>query len=135
MSMSDVQLTRDGVCRTFGITEEALRALEEAGILAPNAENLFDILDVAAATFRFGMNRAIMADAKLAAVAAALQGVLPALERLSALPHQAGLDGDAHERATAEVAAFISAFAALLTRANEALSSQGQSEPRASRQA
>ncbi len=124
MGISDLHLTRDGVCRTFGLSDEVLRALVEAGILAPNADNLFDMVGVAVATFRFGIDRTKLADAKLAAVAAALQGVLPALERLSALPDRAGLDGETRERAASEVAAFISAFAALLTQANEALSSQ-----------
>ena len=122
MSISELRLTRDGVCHTFKISPEVFEALESAGVLAPEEDGLFDLPNVSGAIFRFGMNRADVADRKLAAVAAALQGVLPALERLSGLADRAGLEGEAAERAMAEVSAFITAFAGLMTEATAVLS-------------
>jgi hypothetical protein len=61
------------------------------------------------------------ADEKLAAVAGALNDALPALQRLSTLPDHAALEGDARERATAELARFFNSFAGLMARATAAL--------------
>jgi hypothetical protein len=82
---------------------------------------------VAAALFSYGIRRAQDADKKLAAVAGALNDALPALERLSTLPDHAKLDGEARERATAELATFFNSFAGLMARATAALQDGGAS--------
>ena len=121
MSIADIRLTREGVCRTFGLSHEALEALEEQGVLAPDADNMFDLAGVAGAVFRFGLNQAAEAEQKLAAVAAALHDVLPALQRLSELPDRAMLDTWARDRVAVELSAFFNAFAELIARGSAAL--------------
>lgn len=120
-SLSGVRLTREGVCRTFGFSQETLRALESEGVLAPDADQTFDLTRAATALARHGMRRAAQAEEKLAAVAAALHDALPALQRLAELPDRAMLDAWAHERAKAELAAFFSAFSELIARGSAAL--------------
>jgi hypothetical protein len=102
MSLSELRLTRDGVCRTFGLTHETLEALESQGVLKPDANHTFDLAGVAAALFHFGINQAAHAEQKLVTVAAAIRDVLPALQRLSELPDRAMLDTWARERRVSE---------------------------------
>ena len=121
MSLLSVRLTREGVCRTFGLSHDMLHALESQGVLTPDADHTFDLTGAATALAHYGLDQAAQAEQKLAAVAAALHGVLPALQRLAELPDRAMLDTWAHERAKAELAAFFSAFAELLARGSAAL--------------
>ena len=121
MSLSHVRLTREGVCRTFGLSHEVLAALERQGVLTPDADHTFDLADAAAAVFRFGMDQAAQAEQKLTAVATALHDVLPALQRLSELPDRAMLDAWARERAAVELSAFFNAFARLIAEGSSAL--------------
>jgi len=121
MSLSDLRLTREGVCRTFGLSHEALHALESQGVLAADADHTFDLAGVAAAVFQFGMIQAAEAEQKLAAVAAAIRDVLPALQRLSELPDHAALDGEVRDRVTVELSAFFTAFSELIARGSAAL--------------
>ena len=121
MSLSDLRLTRDGVCRTFGLSHEALEALESQGVLTPDADHTFDLAGVAASLFHFGLGRAAQAEQKLAAVAAAIRDVLPALQRLSGLPDRAMLDVWARERVAVELSAFFAAFSELMARGSSAL--------------
>ncbi len=75
----------------------------------------------AAALFHFGLNRAAEADRKLAAVGAALQEVLPSLQRLAGLADHLALEGEVRERVTGELSEFFNAFAGLLTQATAVL--------------
>ena len=124
MSISDFRLTRDGVCRTFKMAPETLAHLEEAGVLAPEADGLFDVAGVSAALFHFGTAQADAADRKLAAVAAELQNAMPALERLAGIAERAQLDGEARDRVLAEVSLFFNAFAGLMSRATAVLNGE-----------
>jgi hypothetical protein len=119
--MSDLRLTREGLCRTFQLTPETLAEFERAGILRPGEDNLFDLAQTAGALFGFGMSRAASAERKVGAVALAIQDVMPALQRLANLPDRAGLEGEARQRVTDELSAFFNAFAGLMTRAKDAL--------------
>lgn len=125
MTISDLRLTREGITKTFGLSPETVAQLEEVGVLRPGEDNLFDLAGVAAALFRFGLDRAARADRKVTAVASAIGDVLPALQRLAELAERAGLEGDAKERVTAELSAFFNAFAGLMTRAQSALEGDG----------
>lgn len=125
MTITDLRLTREGVTKTFGLSPETLAQLEEAGILQAGEDNLFELAGVAAALFRFGLDRAARADRKVTAVAEAIGDVLPALQRLAELADRADLQGEARVRATAELSAFFSAFAGLMTRAQAALEGEG----------
>lgn len=125
MTISDYRLTREGVCRTFKLSPEALEQLEQTGVLAPDADNMFDVAGVAAALFHFGMSRAAEADRKLAAVGKALQEVLPALQRLAGLADHLHLEGEAREKVMGELSAFFNAFASLLSQATAVLNEGG----------
>ena len=114
-------MTREGVCKAFGLPPALFEALESAGVLTPAEDGAFELADVAAALFNYGVGRARSADEKLAAVASALNDALPALQRLSALPDHAGLEGEPRERVTAELATFFNVFAGLMARATAAL--------------
>jgi hypothetical protein len=115
------KLTREGVGRAFRLSPELLQALEEAGVLEAGEDGLFDLAVVAASLFNHGMARAKAADEKLAAVAGALNGALPALQRLSRLPDAAELEGEPRQRVMLELSAFFTAFSGLLAQATEAL--------------
>ena len=121
MSLSELRLTREGVCRTFGLTHEELEALESQGVLKPDAHHTFDLAGVAAALFHFGISQAAQAEQKLVTVAAAIRDVLPALQRLSELPDRAMLDTWARERAAVELSAFFEAFSEMMARGSAAL--------------
>jgi len=121
MSLSGVRLTREGVCRTFGLSHAAFEALESQGVLKPDADHTFDLAESAAALVRFGLEQAAEAEQKLAAVADAMREVLPALQRLSELPDRAMLDAWARERVANELSAFFTAFAGMLARGSVAL--------------
>jgi hypothetical protein len=54
------------VCRAFNLRPELLEALERGGVLRPGEDGVFDVADVAAALFNYGINRAKAADEKLA---------------------------------------------------------------------
>ena len=114
-------MTREGVCKAFQLSPDLLSSLEENGVLRPEEDGTFELADVAAGLFNYGVRRARAADEKLAAVAGALNDALPALQRLSTLPDHAALEGDARERATAELARFFNSFAGLMARATAAL--------------
>jgi hypothetical protein len=114
-------MTREGVSKAFGLSPELLEALESGGVLQAGEDGAFELSDVAAALFNYGIERARAADEKLTAVAAALNDALPALQRLSTLPDHAALEGEARERATAELSTFFNAFAGLMSRATAAL--------------
>lgn len=114
-------MTREGVCKAFQLSPELFDSLEAAEVLQPGEDGMFELADVAAALFNYGVRRARAADEKLAAVAGALNDALPALQRLSTLADQAELEGEARERVTGELATFFNAFAGLMTRATAAL--------------
>ena len=121
MSLSELRLTREGVCRTFGLSHEALEALESQGVLTPDVNHTFDLAGVAAALFHFGINEAAHAEQKLVTVATAIRDVLPALQRLSELPDRAMLDTWARERVAVELSAFFAAFSEMMARGSAAL--------------
>ena len=114
-------MTREGVCKAFGLSPELLATLESAEVLRPGEDGAFEFADVAAALFNYGVQRARAADEKLAAVGSALNDALPALQRLSTLADHAALEGEPRERVTAELSTFFNAFAALMARATAAL--------------
>jgi hypothetical protein len=120
-SVAHLKMTREGVCKAFGLSPELFEALESAEVLKPGEDGAFELADVAAALFNYGIQRARAADEKLAAVASALNDALPALQRLSTLPDHAALEGAPRERATAELSTFFNAFAGLMARATAAL--------------
>lgn len=120
-----LKLTREGVCRAFNLRPELLEALERGGVLRPGEDGVFDVADVAAALFNYGINRAKAADEKLAAVAHALNDALPALQRLATLPEAEELTGEAKNKVTVELSTFFSAFSGLLSKATEALKTEG----------
>ncbi len=119
------KLTREGICRAFNLPSQLMEALEKAGVLTAGEDETFDLTDVAAALFTYGMGRARAADEKLAAVANALNETLPALQRLATLPDNAALEGDARERVTVELSTFFNAFSSLLAKATEVLRADG----------
>ena len=115
------RLRRDELEQAFGLATETFGRLESAGALAAGDDSLYDPLAVAAACARYGEQRAEAADRRLAAVAAAISDVKPALERLAGLAGHAELKGADHDRAMVEVSAFFNAFAGAMTRATQAL--------------
>jgi hypothetical protein len=119
-NVTELKMTREGVCKAFGLSPELLEALELSA-LRPGEDGAFELSDVAAALFSYGIQRARAADEKLAAVASALNDALPALQRLSTLPDHAALEGEPRERVTAELSTFFNAFAGLMARATAAL--------------
>ena len=120
----DDRLTRQEACEALGIAPDAFERLESLGILKADPERLYHPLAIAASFVRFGMQRAEAADHKLSEAGTALGDVKPALERLATLPDRAGLSGDTHGRVMAEVAAFFTAFAAVMNRATAALQAE-----------
>ena len=120
------RLSRERLIAELGLAPDILARIERAGGLAADAEGLFDPLAVAAAAIRFGAARADAADRKVESVAAALAEVRPALERLADLPGRAGLEGEAHDMAMIEVAAFFTAFAEAMNRATAVLTANDE---------
>ena len=117
----NLRLTRDGLSKAFNLAPERIEALESAEVLTAGDDGCFDLTEVAAALFGYGLQRAHAADEKLAAVASALNDALPALHRLSTLADHAKLEGEIRERVTAELSTFFNAFAGLMGRATAAL--------------
>jgi hypothetical protein len=120
-SVANLKLTREGVCRAFNLSPDLLAALEADGVVKAGEDATFDLADFAAALFNYGLRRARGADEKLAAVAAALNDALPALQRLSTLADITEPEGEARERVTGELSTFFNAFAGLMSRATAAL--------------
>ncbi len=120
------RLSRERLIAELSLGPDILARIERAGGLAADAEGLFDPLAVAAAAIRFGAARADAADRKVESVAAALAEVRPALERLADLPGRAGLEGEAHDMAMIEVAAFFTAFADAMNRATAVLTANDE---------
>ena len=121
------RLTREAACETLGISPDILARIERAGNLA--GDEGVEPLALAAAAVRFGVARSEAADRKVESVALALGQVRPALERLADLPGRAGLEGEGHDKAMIEVAAFFTAFAEAMTRATAALSAEEEPTP------
>ena len=117
------RLSLEAACEALGVSPETLAQIEHAGDLAADAQGI-DPLALAAAAVRFGLARSEAAERKIASVAAALSEVRPALERLADLPGRAGLEGEAHDKAMIEVAAFFTAFAEAMNRATAALTAE-----------
>jgi transcriptional regulator with XRE-family HTH domain len=117
------RLTREAACEALGISPDALAHIERAGGLPPDAEEL-DPLALAAGAVRVGLAQSDAADRKVSSVAAALSEVRPALERLADLPSRAGLEGEGHDKAMVEVAAFFTAFAEAMNRATAVLTAE-----------
>ena len=122
------RLTRAAACEALGISPDILARIERAGDFAPEGEAL-DPLELATAAVRFGIARSEAADRKVESVAVALGQVRPALERLADLPNRAGLEGEGHDQAMIEVAAFFTAFADAMNRATAALSAEEEPAP------
>jgi hypothetical protein len=126
---STTRLTREATCEALGVSPEILARIERAGDLEADASGRFDPLELAAAAARFGLARSEAADRKVESVAAALSRVRPALERLAELPGRANLEGDGHDNAMIEVAAFFTAFAEAMNRATAALTAEDEEAP------
>ena len=120
MTPSTTRLTREAAGEALGISPDTLARIERAGGLDQDAEGI-DPLALAAAAIRFGLAQSDAADRKVASVAASLSEVRPALERLADLPSRAGLEGEGHDKAMIEVAAFFTAFAEAMNRATAVL--------------
>jgi hypothetical protein len=120
------RLSRERLIAELGLAPDILARIERASGVAADAEGLFDPLAVAGAAIRFGAARADAADRKVESVAAALAAVRPALERLADLPGRAGLEGEAHDKAMIEVAAFFTAFADAMNRATAVLTANDE---------
>jgi hypothetical protein len=121
MNGSERGLTRDEACDAFDISSDVLdRIVQEAG-LDPDRNGRYEPMELAAAAIRHARSRAEVADGTLRAVGACLSDAKPALERLADLADRSGLSGEAHRRATLEVAAFFTAFAEVMNRATAAL--------------
>jgi transcriptional regulator with XRE-family HTH domain len=114
------RLTREAACEALGVSPETLARIERAGGLGAGSDRV-DPLALAAAAVRFGLAQSEAADRKVASVAASLSEVRPALERLADLPGRAGLEGEGHDNAMIEVAAFFTAFAEAMNRATAIL--------------
>ena len=123
------RLSRGDACTALGLSPDAFARIAQAGNLVPEADGTYDPVRIAAAAVRFGLARGESADRKVASVAAALSAVRPALERLADLPARARLDGEAHQRAMVEVAAFFTAFAGAMNSASAALVEDESGEP------
>ena len=91
--------------KAFGLSPELFEALQDAEVLKADADGSFDLASVAANLFNYGMANARTANERLLAAASALNETLPALQRLSDLPHHGELDDAArsvgHEGAVA----------------------------------
>ena len=122
--MSDSRMSREALGEALGLSPDVVARIERDSTLAADAKGLFDPLAFAAAAARFGMARSAAADRKVESVAAALGEVRPALERLANLPDRAGLEGEGHRKAMAEVAAFFTAFADAMNRATAVLTAE-----------
>jgi transcriptional regulator with XRE-family HTH domain len=120
MTRSTTHLTREAACEALGVSPETLAHIERAGGLVAEADSI-DPLALAAAAVRFGLAQSEAADRKVASVATSLSEVRPALERLADLPGRAALEGEGHDKAMIEVAAFFTAFAEAMNRATSAL--------------
>jgi hypothetical protein len=121
MNGSELELTRDEACDAFDISSEVFdRIVQEAG-LDPDRNGRYEPLELAAAAIRHARRRAEIANGTLQAVGACLSDAKPALERLADLADRSGLSGEAHHRATREVAAFFTTFAEVMNRATAAL--------------
>jgi hypothetical protein len=121
MNGSEPELTRDEACDAFDISSEAFdRIVQEAG-LEPGRNGRYEPMQLAAAAIRYARRRAEITDGTLHTVGACLSEAKPALERLAELADRSGLSGEAHRRATREVAAFFTAFAEVMNRATAAL--------------
>ena len=118
---SDSRLSRKDLGEMLGISPDLFARIERAGGLAADAKGQFNPLAFAAAAVCFGEARSAAADRKVESVAAALGEVRPALERLASLPDRAELEGEDHERAMIEVAAFFTACAEAMNRATAVL--------------
>jgi hypothetical protein len=66
-NVTQLKMTREGVCKAFGLSPELLEALESSAVLRPGEDGAFELSDVAAALFTYGIQRARAADEKLAA--------------------------------------------------------------------
>jgi hypothetical protein len=128
MTPSTNRLSREEICEALGLPDEAFARIAQSEGLGPDPDGRYDPLHIAPAAVRFGLGRADIADGKIAAVAAALSAVRPALERLAGLADRAGLEGEAHHRAMVEVAAFFTAFAEAMNRASAILAEDESSE-------
>src|SRR5918999_1789471 len=104
---STQRLTREAACEALGVSAETLAQIERAG----------------------GLARSEAAERKIASVAAALSEVRPALERLADLPGRAGLEGEGHDKAMIEVAAFFTAFAEAMNKATAILTEDDGAGP------
>ena len=126
---STPRLSREAACEALGVSPEILARIERPGDLEADANGRFAPLELAAAAARFGLARSEAADRKVELVAAALSRVRPALERLAELPGRANLEGDGHDNAMIEVAAFFTAFAEAMNRATAALTAEDEEAP------
>jgi hypothetical protein len=118
---SSTRLNRDEACRLFDITPDVLTRIERIADLEADRDGRYEALGLAAAAILYARRRAEITDGTLAAVGESLSDVKPALERLAGLADHAGLSGDDHHRTMVEVAAFFTAFAAVMNRATAAL--------------
>ncbi|HEX2552859.1 MAG TPA: hypothetical protein VHL98_04105 [Microvirga sp.] len=107
--------------KAFGLSPELFEALHEAAVLKPEPDGAYDLASVAANLFNYGMANARTANQRLLAAASALNETLPALQRLSDLPHNDALDGPAREAVTRELSQFFEVFAKALGQATEVL--------------
>lgn len=107
--------------KAFGLSPELFEALRAAGVLEPEPDGSFDLATVAAHLFNYGMANARTANERLLAAASALNETLPALQRLSDLPHHGDLDDAARAAVTRELSQFFEVFSKALGRATEAL--------------
>ncbi len=109
--------------KAFGLSPELFEALQAAEVLKPEADGSFDLASVAANLFNYGMANARTANERLLAAASALNETLPALQRLSELPHHEDLDDAARGAVTRELSQFFEVFSKALGRATEVLQS------------
>jgi hypothetical protein len=121
MTRSTTRLTREAASEALGVSPDMVARIERAAGLSADADGRVDPLALAAAAVRFGLDRSEAAERKVASVAASLSEVRPALERLADLAGRAGLEGEAHDRAMIEVAAFFTAFAEAMNKATAVL--------------
>ena len=107
--------------KAFGLSPELFAALQDAEVLKADADGSFDLATVAANLFNYGMANARTANERLLAAASALNETLPALQRLSELPHHGDLDDAARKVVTTELSQFFEVFAKALGQATESL--------------
>ena len=91
--------------------------LTGGSVLRPGEDGTFELSDVAAALFSYGIQRARAADEKLAAVASALFPPSSACRRSPTMRRSRA----SRARVTAELSTFFNAFAGLMARATAAL--------------